>query len=84
MKISKNTIKRLIRETMEDYKDQFGEYTLDPEESAWADRDDQADQMIIDDVEATYEALMEDLDSVEDPRMKADIIRMFQDALRLD
>ena len=35
MKISKNTIKRLIRETMEDYKDQFGEYTLDPEESAF-------------------------------------------------
>ena len=84
MKITKSTLKRLIKEVMGDLEDQFGEYTLGPEESAWAERDEEADQMIIDDVEATYEALMDDLESVEDPKMKADIIRMFQDALKLN
>ena len=75
MKITKSTLKRLIKEVWD------SEYSIDPEESAWAEHEEEANRLILDDVEATYEALMADLEDVQDPVVKADLIRRLQDIL---
>ena len=48
------------------------------------DAEEQADAMLVGEVESMYNALMGDLDSIQDPQMKMDIIKMFQDALDYD
>jgi hypothetical protein len=45
------------------------------------DAEEQADAMLVGEVESMYNALMGDLDNIQDPQMKMDIIKMFQDAL---
>ena len=83
MKITKKIIKRLIREAMSDLEDQFGGYGHDPEESEWAAREEKGDELITGGIEETYEALIASLGEVEDPKMQADIIALFQSALKL-
>tara|TARA_R110000824_G_scaffold351453_2_gene538484 strand:+ start:19 stop:303 length:285 start_codon:yes stop_codon:yes gene_type:complete len=83
MKITKTVLKRLIREVYSDLQSKLGAHTLGPEESEWAAREEEGDEMITDDIEEAYEALMADLDQVEDPKMQADIIALFQSALKL-
>mgnify|MGYP003122729744 FL=1 len=83
MKITKSTLKRLIKEVYSDLQSEFGDHTLGPEESEWAAREERGDEHITDDIEEAYEALMADLDQVEDPKMQADIIALFQSALKL-
>jgi len=83
MKITITVLKRLIKEVYGDLQSEFGEHALGPEESEWAAREEEGDEVITSDIEETYEALMADLDQVKDPKMQADIIALFQSALKL-
>ena len=73
---------RIFLEKKRTLKEGFDQ--VPPEESEWASLEQDADEVIIDEIEATYDALMSDLDGVHDPKMKIEIIKMFQNALKLD
>ena len=78
MKITKSNLKQLIKEVWD------SDFSISPEESAWAEHEEEANRLIVDDVEAAYEALLIDLESVEDPVEKADLLRRLQDILGVD
>ena len=73
MKLTFAKFKQLIREACHNAAD-----SLEPEESAHAHYEDQADNMLVDDI---YQALMTGLGDLDDPQAKAHIIQMFQSAL---
>ena len=68
----------------EEVRNEFdpGEYDLDPEAEEFGARDLDQDEGTVQDIEELYGDLLEDLEDVEDPRMKAKLIKLFQNALK--
>ncbi len=58
-----------------------GELDLDPEAEQFAARDPEQDEQTMQDINEMYDELIVDLEDVEDPRMKAKLIKLFQGAL---
>ena len=57
------------------------EYDLDPEAEQFGARDPEQDEQTMQDINDMYNELIVDLEDVEDPRMKAKLIKLFQGAL---
>jgi hypothetical protein len=72
MRLNKKALKKLIREA-------FAE--LPPEESEMSAQEERADQILVDDAEKDFDALMSGIEDIDDPKMKHAIIKMFQDLL---
>ena len=89
MKITKSQLKQIIKEEYasmfedEEVRGQFnpGEYDLEPEAEEYGARDPEQDQETMQDIDDMYDELIVDLEDVEDPRMKAKLIKLFQGAL---
>ena len=89
MKLTKSQLKQIIQEEYasmledEEVRNEFdpGEYDLEPEAEEYGARDPEQDQETMQDIEDMYNELIVDLEDVEDPRMKAKLIKLFQGAL---
>jgi hypothetical protein len=89
MKITKSQLTRIIKEELagmfedEEVRGQIdpGEYELEPEAEEIGARDPERDEETMQDIDELYEELIIDLEDVEDPRMKAKLIKLFQSAL---
>ena len=89
MKITKSQLRQIIKEEYasmfedEEVRGQFspGEYDLEPEAEQFGARDPDQDQETMEDINEMYDELIIDLEDVEDPRMKAKLIKLFQGAL---
>jgi len=57
------------------------ELDMEPEAEQFAARDLEQDEQTMQDINEMYDELIVDLEDVEDPRMKAKLIKLFQRAL---
>ena len=82
-------LKQIIKEELagmfedEEVRDEFDPavYDLEPEAEELGARDPEQDQETMQNIDDMYEELIVDLEDVEDPRMKAKLVKLFQGAL---
>ena len=80
MKITKSQLKQIIKEELLKELDP-NKLEFDPDAEEFASRDLEKDAQTAEDITEMYDELLGDLEEVEDPRMQAKLISLFQSAL---